>query len=151
MTAPRYVKTIDDIAKALPRENGGFGVNRRHAADLIKKWGIEKSARGWDLAAILERANEARRVSVRGDGSLRDEKLMREIKLLDIEIDNALGKTISVDRHKEILLGVVSMMQSWWDKASDASATKIKDASVLKHLRESRARANDETVAIRNS
>jgi len=148
MTAPRYVKTIDDVAKALPREDGTFGVNRRHATDQLKKWGFEKSSRGWDLAKILEKANAEKRKSVRGDGSLRDEKLLREIKLLDIEIDDALGKLIPIDKHKETLQGVVAMMQSWWDKASEAAATKIKDATVLRHLREARERANDEIMAI---
>jgi len=42
-------------------------------------------------------------------------------------------------------------MQSWWDKASEAAATKIKDATVLKHLREARERANDDIMAILDS
>jgi hypothetical protein len=85
-------------------------------------------------------------------------KLQRQVKKLDIEIqmaqvelDTALGKTIAIDKHREIMNGVCQMMQSWWDKASEAAATKIKDATVLNHLREARAKANDETLAILNS
>ena len=149
MNAPRYVGTIDEVAKVLPRENGGIGVERRHAITLLKSWGIKKhKTLGWDIVQILEFANRSRRGKVAGDGSLRDEKLLREIKLLDIEIDERLGKTIPIEKHKETLQGVVAMMQSWWDKASEAAATKIKDATVLKHLREARERANDETMAV---
>jgi hypothetical protein len=89
--------------------------------------------------------------------TLQAQLLRRKIKLLDVDIltataklDEITGKSISLEKHKETLQGVVAMMQSWWDKASEAAATKIKDATVLKHLREARARANDEIMAILN-
>jgi len=90
--------------------------------------------------------------------TLQAQLLRRKIKLLDVDIltaqaklDDTLGKSVPIDKHKETLQGVVAMMQSWWDKASEAAATKIKDATVLKHLREARERANDEIMAILNS
>ena len=90
--------------------------------------------------------------------TLQAQLLRRKIKLLDVDIltataklDEITGKSILLEKHKETLQGVVAMMQSWWDKASEAAATKIKDATVLKHLREARARANDEIMAILNS
>jgi hypothetical protein len=90
--------------------------------------------------------------------TLQAQLLRRKVKLLDVDIltaqaklDEILGKSIPLDKHKETLQGVVAMMQSWWDKASEAAATKIKDATVLKHLREARERANDDTMAILNS
>jgi len=89
--------------------------------------------------------------------TLQAQLLRRKVKLLDVDIltaqaklDEILGKSIPLDKHKEQLQGVVAMMQSWWDKASEAAATKIKDATVLKHLREARERANDDTMAILN-
>jgi hypothetical protein len=90
--------------------------------------------------------------------TLQAQLLRRKIKLLDVDIltaqaklDEILGKSVPIDKHKETLQGVVAMMQSWWDKASEAAATKIKDATVLRHLREARERANDDIVAIRDS
>lgn len=115
-----------------------------------------------DKAKLSAKAADAEKAAtgqpLQSPATLTYMKLQRQVKKLDIEIqmaqcelDTELGKSIPVDKHKEILQGVVAMMQSWWDKASEAAATKIKDATVLKHLREARERANDDIVAIRDS
>ena len=115
-----------------------------------------------DKAKLSEKVVEAEKAAtgqpLQSPATLTYMKLQRQVKKLDIEIqmaqcelDTELGKTIPIDKHKEILQGVVAMMQSWWDKASEAAATKIKDATVLKHLREARDRANDDIMAIRDS
>jgi len=109
------------------------------------------------LAEQAEKVAEQINPSLPSPSTLTYAKLQRQVKKLDIEIqmaqvelDNVLGKTIAVEKHKEILQGVVAMSQSWWDKASEAAATKVKDAAVLKHLREARARANDEIMEVLN-
>ena len=127
-------------------------------ADYLKAKQMGAAMDKSKLAEQAERMAEQINPALPSPATLTYAKLQRQVKKLDIEIqmaqvelDEALGKTIPIDKHKEILQGVVAMMQSWWDKASEAAATKIKDATVLKHLREARERANDEIMAIRDT
>jgi hypothetical protein len=136
-----------------PDKNGKFT-----DADYLK---AKQMGAAMDKSKLAEQAEDlAPQVnpSMPSASTLTYARLQRQIKKLDIdiqmaqvELDEALGKSVPIDKHKETLQGVVAMMQSWWDKASEAAATKIKDATVLKHLREARERANDEIMAILDS
>jgi hypothetical protein len=151
--APKNLLKSFDRHGIRPDRNGKYT-----EADYFK---AKQIGAAMDKNKLTEKAEEVREQinpAMPSASTLTYARLQRQIKKLDIdialaqvELDEALGKSIPLDKHKETLQGVVAMMQSWWDKASEAAATKIKDATVLKHLREARERANDDTMAILNS
>jgi len=73
---------------------------------------------------------------------------LSEIKMLDIEIEEMLGKTVPIEKHKEQVEAVARLMITWWDKASENAATKIKDAGILKALREAGDHARREILEL---
>jgi hypothetical protein len=107
------------------------------------------------LAEQAERMADQINPSLPSPSTLTYAKLQRQIKKLDIEIqmsqvelDAALGKSIPLDQHREQVRAVVNLMLTWWDQASEAAATKIKDASVLDELRKARERASRDILEV---
>ena len=151
--APNNLKKSFDRHGIRPDKNGKYT-----EADYLR---AKQMGAAMDKNKLKEQAEDMQgqvNPSMPSASTLTYARLHRQIKKLDIdiamaqvELDEALGKSVPIDKHKEALQGVVAMMQSWWDKASEAAATKIKDATVLKHLREARERANDDIMAILDS
>ena len=91
-----------------------------------------------------------------GEGdTLTAQLLRRKISLLDVDIETAKvkllelkGKTIAVEKHNERVEAVARLMLSWWDKASENAATKVKDAGVLLALREAGDNARREILEL---
>ena len=84
-----YVKDQDAIASAL-------GITTRAFRNLAKKSGAPtKSASGYNVTKWKEFHRESFRSELSGDGSLRDEKTLREIKKLDIQIEEMRGDLVN--------------------------------------------------------
>ncbi len=136
------------------------GITLAAVRKKMARHGYQQDAAGtYDYAEYLkaeaagmqaDKAVAARQLAQAGDGeTLQAQLLRRKIALLDIDIqtaqaklDEITGNTVTLEHHKAELLAVQNLMLTWWDQASEAAATKIKDASVLAHLREARDRAS---------
>lgn len=91
-SSTRWAQSYAELGHITPRVNGGVGVSAKQAQNNVAAFGIKKTAKGWDVADYLRHYQESRRGDLNGDGSLKDEKIKREIRLLDLEIDERLGK-----------------------------------------------------------
>ena len=97
------MRSLDELASLMPKDNGETGMSTRQLHTRLKQWGIKKTAKGWPVRAVLARAHQELRDSVSGDGSLDDELKLRKITLLDIEIAERRGQLIPWAEH----LGVI--------------------------------------------
>ena len=104
-------------------------------------------------ARLAEAGREAEGKPLQSPATLTYMKLQRQVKKLDIEIqmsqvdlDTALGKNVPLETHKQEIQAVAALMLSWWEKASENAATKIKDETVLNALREAGDRARLEIL-----
>lgn len=136
MKSPRYLQTIDDVAAQFPREDSGFGVDRAHAIRQLKKWGIEKGRHGWDMAEIMNASRQNRRGKLAGDGSLKDEKTLREIKLLDIEIDERMGKLKPQDEWTAEIRELVALNRAGLDQWLAWIAAELRNPVAYKKAKE---------------
>lgn len=117
-------------------------------ADYLK---AKEMGAAMDKAALSGKVAEAEKAAtgqpMQSPATLTYMKLQRQVKKLDIEIqmaqvdlDSALGKSVSMEKHKETVLAVQSLMISWYDQIIESIATKRKDAELLKELRAERDR-----------
>lgn len=127
--------------------------------DKDGKWTEADYLRAKEMGAAMDKAKlstkmtEAERSAtgqpMQSPATLTYLKLQRQVKKLDIEIqmaqvelDNALGKSVSLEKHKETVLAVQRLMISWFDQIVEAIATKRKDAQLLDDLRKERDRVS---------
>jgi len=113
--------------------------------DSKKRYDYEEYLRADASGKQADKAEAAKQLAATGGETLQAQLLRRKISLLDIDIqtaqaklDEITGNTVTLEYHKGELLAVQNLMLTWWDQAAEAAATKVKDASVLKHLRGAR-------------
>lgn len=143
MSSSRFAKTYDDLAAITPRQKGGVGVSNKQAQKNCNAWGITKGEHGYDVAAYLLKCQQAKRHDLSGDGSLKDEKTLREIKLLDIEIDERMGRLKPMDEWNNELREIVALHRAGLDQWLQWIASELRSPSVYKKAKETVARLCD--------
>jgi len=107
MSASNYFKDQDELAAAV-------GISARQVRKYTSLDGFpSKTKSGYPKQKCLEFIRAKQESGLTGDGTLRDEKLLREIKRLDIMIDRELG--VLVDRDAE-----EARFRAEWQKARKA-------------------------------
>lgn len=127
--------------------------------DDQKRWRHGDYLKAAAAGAEMDKRNAGKQLAeLEGDGkgdTLPAQLLRRKIALLDVDIETAKvkldelrGRVIDKEVHLERMDSIVRVMLSWWDKASENAATKIKDASILAALREAGDDARRELLEI---
>jgi len=118
-------------------------------ADYLKAKQMGAAMDKSKLAEQAEKVADQINPSMPSPSTLTYAKLQRQIKKLDIEIqmsqvdlDTALGKSVSMDKYKADVLAVQSLMIAWVDQIIEGVATKRKDAKLLAMLRKERDRVS---------
>jgi hypothetical protein len=123
----KYAKTQTELAEQL-------GLARSYFCDryLNEEGNPGKDAKGYDVLKWKKFVNSNRKRQLSGDGSLRDEKLLREIKKLDIDIDRMLGNLKPMEDWLGEIRLLVGIVQSCLDHFVQKVAAEKKDAAVYK-------------------
>ena len=149
-------------ATALAKEKGIAPKNllrsfERHGIkpDKNGKWTEADYLKAKEMGAAMDKAKlSAKAETAQGanapagtGAALSYMKLQRQIKRLDIdiqlaqvELDTALGKSVSMDKYKADVTAVQSLMIAWVDQIIEAISTKRKDAELMAFLRKERDR-----------
>lgn len=134
----KYVKTQDQLAAEI-----GISRERLNKRYMGEPGSPGKTAKGYDVAKWKQFVNQNRRNQLSGDGSLRDEKLLREIKKLDIDIDKMMGSLKPKDEWLDEVRFLVGVVQGGLEHFVQKVAAEKKDADLYRWATECR----DETLA----
>lgn len=63
-----------------------YGMSERHMGTILRSANVNRGDKGISKAAVAKAVQAYKASTIKGDGSLRDEKTKREIEKLDIEI-----------------------------------------------------------------
>jgi hypothetical protein len=121
----KYAKTQDALAKEL-----GISRERLNKRYLSEEGNPGKTAKGFDVVKWKKFLSENRKRQLSGDGSLRDEKLLREIKKLDIDIEKMLGNLKPMEEWLDEVRLLVGIVQGGLDHFVQRVAAEKKDADV---------------------
>ena len=99
-------------------------------SQILRSAGVRGGPNGYVKLPVDKAVSEYLKGEVRYDGSLKDEKLKREIKLLDIEIDRELRKLISIEDHVADIRTIASEVKAGLEQWLQWVAAEIKDAKV---------------------
>ena len=89
MSATRYAKTLDELA-------GCVGLSERQIRKYLAREGAPVKGRaGYSVKKVQTFIKEVKEQGLTGDGSLRDEKTLREIEFLDLKIAKESGELVS--------------------------------------------------------
>jgi len=121
----KYAKTQDDLAKEL-----GISRERLNKRYLPEEGAPGKTSKGFDVVKWKKFLSDNRKRQLSGDGSLRDEKLLREIQKLDIDIEKMLGNLKPMDEWLDEVRLLVGIVQGGLDHFVQRVAAEKKDADV---------------------
>lgn len=118
----KYVGSVAELAALVPRLDGTVGVGERWAFNILKRAGIQKTDRGYDVEEFLIAARTVVAERKTADGSLDDELKRRKIQLLDIEINKAADVYLDGDQLADIIQKRDALMMQrvhvWRDSAT---------------------------------
>lgn len=108
---PRYATTQDEIAGILGMSRQQFG---KYAS---RDDAPAKTKSGYNVKQWTEYVKSVKSGGLTGDGSLKDEKLLREIKRLDIMIDKDLSELVNrkeaESEYKRELINIRKVIDDW--------------------------------------
>jgi predicted nucleic acid-binding Zn-ribbon protein len=150
-------KRVADKRRASARQLAEMTGRTRQAVEKsLKRHRVERASDGtYDLAAALaalatgaarDKAKLAAKGCADGDGlTLSQRKTAKQIERLNVDIKIAEAKLaeikgllVPVDQHRTVILDMQALLLWWWDQATEAIATKRKDARLMDELREAR-------------
>lgn len=123
----KFAKTQELLAQEL-----GMSRERLNRRYMGEPGAPQITAKGYDIAKWKQFVNANRRNQLSGDGSLRDEKLLREIRKLDIDIEKMLGKLKPLDEWMDEVRVLVDIVQVCLDHFVQKVAAEKKDADLYK-------------------
>ena len=106
------------------------GIHVSTISQILRQAGVRGTNQGYSKLLADKAVRDYKASDVKFDGSLKDEKLKREIKLLDIEIDRELKKLISIEDHVADIRTIASEVKAGLEQWLQWVAAEIKDAKV---------------------
>lgn len=131
--AAEYAVSLEELGRIV-------GVKGGMAGKYLARFRISKTKQGYPIAQFLAAYNESKRREVVGDGSLKEQKLQREIKLLDIEIDERMKRLITVDAHLADITEIAAWVKAETNQWLQWIASELRDAQVYDRAKLIRAR-----------
>ena len=128
----RYVKTDRELAEELGVEPATV-CNWRRDQKLTIPHDLPDGRK--DIAAWKDWQRKRKEESF-GKGELRDEKLKREIELLDIEIGQLRGTLVSVDEFKAQVQATANLLMILVERFIENVSAKRRDAELETELRD---------------
>ena len=141
--APRFAKTLGQLAKWLPRADGSDGLVERRAQVLAVQLGFKRTKRGYSVPACRKLCLEWYKRNIGGD-DLRDEKRRREVARLDVLIQRdaeileqerintlkAKGAVVTLDAHTADMLRLCDMFIAGLQALEQRVGSETRDARV---------------------
>lgn len=85
----KYFKTQDQLAAHI-------GLSRQQLSKYLKRDDAPMPGKsGWNADKVARYVKDTKLSGLKGDGSLRDEKTLREIKMLDVKIEKETGTLVN--------------------------------------------------------
>lgn len=94
---------------------------------ILRSAGVRSTPNGYLKVTVDKAVRDYKAGDLKFDGSLKDEKLRREIKLLDIEIDRELKKLISIDDHVADIRTLAAEVKAGLDQWLQWVAAELKE------------------------
>lgn len=96
-------------------------------SSILRSAGVRSQPRGYPVLPVDKAIRDYKAGDLKFDGSLKDEKLRREIKLLDIEIDRELKKLIGIDEHVSDIRTLAAEIKAGLEQWLQWVAAELKD------------------------